>query len=49
MKISQFTKNELDLFRKECNFTELELACFNLKAENWFSHTKQDLDAATLR
>ena len=34
MKISQFTKNELDLFRKECNFTELELSCFNLKAKN---------------
>ena len=33
MKISQFTKNELDLFRKECNFTDLELACFNLKAK----------------
>ena len=34
MKISQFTKSELDLFRKECNFTELELSCFNLKAKN---------------
>lgn len=33
MKISQFTKKELDTFRKECNFTDLELACFDLKAK----------------
>lgn len=34
MKISAFTKKELDEFRKEANFTELELACFNLKAKD---------------
>ena len=33
MKICSFTKKELDTFRKECNFTELELACFELKAK----------------
>ena len=33
MKISQFTKKELDTFRKECNFTDLEMSCFNLKAK----------------
>ena len=34
MKIAQFTKNELELFRRECNFTDLEMSCFNLKAKN---------------
>lgn len=34
MKIAQFTKNELELFRQECNFTDLEMSCFNLKAKN---------------
>ena len=34
MKICSFTKKELDTFRRECNFTELELACFNLKAKD---------------
>ena len=34
MKICSFTKKELDTFRKECNFTDLELACFNLKAKD---------------
>ena len=33
MKISTFTKPELDTFRKECNFTDLEMECFNLKAK----------------
>lgn len=33
MKISAFTKKELDLYRKECNFTDLEMECFNLKAK----------------
>jgi len=34
MKISDFTKRELDTFRKECNFTTLEAQCFELKAKN---------------
>lgn len=34
MKIAQFTKNELELFKRECNFTDLEMSCFNLKAKN---------------
>lgn len=33
MKICDFTKPELDRFREECNFTDLELACFELKAK----------------
>lgn len=33
MKICQFTKKELDSFRKECNFTDLERSCFELKAK----------------
>lgn len=34
MKISEFTRPELDLFRKDCNFTPLEAECFELKAKN---------------
>lgn len=33
MKICDFTKPELDKFRKECNFTETERQCFDLKAK----------------
>ena len=33
MKICDFTKPELDRFRKECNFTEIERRCFDLKAK----------------
>ena len=33
MKICDFTKPELDRFRKECNFTEIERQCFDLKAK----------------
>jgi len=33
MKICDFTKPELDKFRKECNFTEIERQCFDLKAK----------------
>lgn len=33
MKISAYTKKELDEFRKEANFTALEMDCFNLKAK----------------
>jgi len=33
MKISQFTKPEIDMLIENCNFTELELQCFNLKAK----------------
>lgn len=34
MKIYDFTEPELRLLRKECNFTDDELECFNLKAKN---------------
>ena len=34
MKICDFTKPELDRFRKECNFTEIERQCFDLKAKD---------------
>ena len=33
MKICDFTKPELDIFRKECNFTDIEMQCFDLKAK----------------
>lgn len=33
MKISSFNNFELNYFRENCNFTELELSCFNLKAK----------------
>ena len=34
MKISEFTLPELTLFREQCNFTDLERACFDLKARD---------------
>ena len=34
MKICDFTTKELDKFRKECNFTEIESKCFELKAKD---------------
>jgi len=34
MKICQFTQNELDLLRAECNFTEMESKCFEAKAKD---------------
>ena len=34
MKICQFTQNELDLLRKECNFTDIESKCFEAKAKD---------------
>lgn len=34
MKICAFTEDELDMFRQRCNFTDLEMDCFNLKAKN---------------
>lgn len=34
MKICSYTKKELDTFRKECNFTDLERQCFDLKAKD---------------
>ena len=34
MKICDFTKPELDTFRRECNFTEIERQCFDLKAKD---------------
>ena len=35
MIISSFTKPELDRFRENCNFTEDESACFELKAKGF--------------
>ena len=34
MKICRFTKPELDNFRENCNFTEEERQCFELKARD---------------
>lgn len=34
MKICNFTQSELDTFRKECNFTDIERRCFELKAKD---------------
>ena len=33
MKICDFTKPELDKFREQCNFTEEESQCFELKSK----------------
>ena len=35
MKISTFTKPELDMFREKCNFTDQERKCFDLKAKDY--------------
>ena len=35
MKISTFTKPELDMFREKCNFTDQERKCFELKAKDY--------------
>ena len=32
MQIYDFVKSELDMFRRECNFTEEELQFFNLRS-----------------
>lgn len=34
MKINDFVERELELFRKECNFSEEELQYFNLRAKD---------------
>ena len=34
MKISSFTRRELEMFREECNFTDIERKCFDLKAKD---------------
>ena len=34
MKISDFTLHELNLLREQCNFTDTELKCFELKAKD---------------
>lgn len=34
MKICDFTTRELEKFRKECNFTDIERRCFELKAKD---------------
>lgn len=34
MKIYDFTKPELDMFRELCNFTDDELEYFNLRSRN---------------
>ena len=33
-KICDFIERELELLRKECNFTDIELEYFNLKAKD---------------
>ena len=35
MKISAFTKRELDALREECNLTPIERQCFDLKAKDY--------------
>lgn len=34
MRICDFTVPELTLFREQCNFTDLERKCFDLKAKD---------------
>ena len=34
MKICDFVEWELDKFRRECNFTEMELKYFNLRSKD---------------
>ena len=34
MKICDFTTREPEKFRKECNFTDIERRCFELKAKD---------------
>ena len=34
MKICDFVKWELDMFRRECNFTDEEMEFFNYRAKN---------------
>ena len=34
MRICDFTKPELDTFRAQCNFTDIERKCFDLKAKD---------------
>lgn len=34
MKINDFVERELELFRKECNFSDEELQYFNLRAKD---------------
>lgn len=34
MKIRDFVEKELEMFRKECNFTDDELRYFNLRAKD---------------
>lgn len=34
MRICDFTKPELDNFRENCNFTDIERKCFELKAKD---------------
>lgn len=43
MKICDFTKPELEKFRKECNFTDIERRCFDLKAKDW-TNTKLSME-----
>lgn len=33
IKIYDFTKHELELFRERCNFTEIEMELFNLRSK----------------
>ena len=34
MRISDFTRREIEMFHRECNFTDTERAMFDLKAKD---------------
>lgn len=34
MRIADFVKPELDKFREQCNFSEMERRCFEMKAKD---------------
>ena len=34
MRIAGFVKPELDTFREQCNFTDIERRCFEMKAKD---------------
>lgn len=34
MRIADFVKPELDAFREQCNFSEIERRCFEMKAKD---------------
>lgn len=34
MKLHEFSREQCGMLRRECNFTDLELKCFNLRVKN---------------